>query len=192
MGMRATRRQFLKAAGLVTGSLLLPTGPSACDAVGPEVALHKEIGKAPSICPYCSVGCGLLIATNEEGHITNVEGDPENPMNRGALDPKSAALSQLSNSPLRLKKVLYRAPKGTAWEEKSWDWAIEQIARRIQKTRDSSFVKTVQVGGKDVTVNRTEGIAWLGGAANPNEEGYAASKFARSLGLVYLEHQARI
>ncbi len=192
MVMRPTRRQFLKAAGLTAGSLLLPAGAKPTDAAGPDLLLRKEIGKAQSICPYCSVGCGLLIATNEEGHITNVEGDPDNPVNRGALDPKSAALAQLSNSPLRLKKVLYRAPNATAWEEKSWEWAMDQIARRIQKSRDSSFVRTVKAGDKDVMVNRTEGIAWLGGAANPNEECYAASKFARSIGLVYLEHQARI
>ncbi len=192
MGVRATRREFLKAAGLAASSLVIPLGATPSDAAGPEVPLHKEIGKAHSICPYCSVGCGLLIATNEEGHIINVEGDPDNPVNRGALDPKSAALGQLSNSPLRLKKVLYRPPNATEWQEKTWDWAIDQIARRIQKTRDSSFVRSVKVNDKDVTVNRTEAIAWLGGAANPNEECYAATKFARSLGLVYLEHQARI
>ena len=51
---------------------------------------------------------------------------------------------------------------------------------------------TVKVNDKDVTVNRTEGIAWMGGAANNSEEGYLSSKLARSLGVVYLEHQARI
>jgi formate dehydrogenase major subunit len=134
----------------------------------------------------------LLIATDESGHIINSEGDPDHIINRGALDPKSIAVRQLSTSPRRLSKVLYRAPGSATWEEKSWDWAIEEIARRIQKTRDETFVRTVPVADKDVPVNRTEGIAWLGGAANNNEDCYLGSKFARALGMVYIEHQARI
>jgi formate dehydrogenase major subunit len=88
--------------------------------------------------------------------------------------------------------VLYRAPGSTTWEEKTWDWAVEKIARRIQTARDETFVQTVKVGDKDVTVNRAEGIAWLGGAANNSEDCYLGSKFARALGMVYVEHQARI
>ena len=41
-------------------------------------------------------------------------------------------------------------------------------------------------------VNRTEGIAFAGGAAFSNEEGYLAAKLMRALGLVYLEQQARV
>jgi len=134
----------------------------------------------------------LLIATDQTGHIINSEGDPDHIINRGALDPKSVAVRQLSTSPLRLNKVLYRAANSDKWEEKSWDWAIGEIAKRIQKTRDETFVRTVKVGDKDVTVNRTEGIAWLGGAANNNEDCYLGSKFSRALGMVYVEHQARI
>jgi len=185
-----SRRQFLQATALVSGSLLLPSAAQA--AGGQRFPLHKKIGEGTTICPYCSCGCGLIVATDETGHIVNVEGDPENPINRGALDPKSISVRQLSNSPLRLGTVRYRAPGSTQWEEKSWDWAVEQIAQRVKKTRDASFVRTIKVNDKDVTVNRTEGIAWLGGAANNNEDCYLASKLMRSLGLVYLEHQARI
>ena len=119
-------------------------------------------------------------------------GDPDNPINRGVLDPKSLATRQLSTSPLRLGKVMYRAAGSDKWEEKSWDWAISEIAKRIKQTRDETFVRTVKVGDKDVTVNRTEGIAWLGGAANNSEDCYLGTKFSRALGLAYLEHQARI
>jgi formate dehydrogenase major subunit len=90
---------------------------------------------------------------------------------------------------LRLKKPLYRAPGSDTFEEKSWDWMINEISKRIKATRDETFQKT---NDKGVTVNRTPGIAYLGGAANNNEECYLASKLMRSLGLVYLEHQARI
>ncbi len=189
--MELTRRQFLKVSAATAGSLLLP-GKAALAAGSHLFPLHKKIGEAHTICPYCSVGCGLLIATDESGHIINSEGDPDHIINRGALDPKSIAVRQLSTSPLRLRKVLYRAPGSATWEEKSWDWAIEEIAKRIQKTRDETFVRTAKVADKDVTVNRTEGIAWLGGAANNNEDCYLAIKFARALGMVYVEHQARI
>jgi len=192
MIQRLTRRQFLRASGAAAGSLLLPTPTEAAGAAAKSVPLHKRVGEAATICPYCSCGCGLVIAVDEHGHISNVEGDPENPINRGVLDPKSISVRQLANSPLRLHSVRYRAPGATQWEEKSWEWAIGEIAKRIQETRDASFVRTVKVGDKDVTVNRTEGLAWLGGAANNNEDCYLATKFMRSLGVVYHEHQARI
>ncbi len=190
-----TRRQFLKGSAVITGSLLVPAGqasPAAAAAGGRRVPLHKKISEGTTICPYCSCGCGLIIATDDQGHIINVEGDPENPINRGALDPKSISVRQLCNSPLRLHTVKYRAPGATEWEEKSWDWAMAEIAKRVKKTRDESFVRTVKVGNTEVTVNRTEGIAWLGGAANNCEDCYLAAKLMRSLGVAYLEHQARI
>ncbi len=187
-----SRRQFLQVTAAVSGSLLLPSAAQAAGSSSLNFPLHKRVGEATTICPYCSCGCGLIVATDETGHISNVEGDPENPMNRGALDPKSIAVRQLSNSPLRLHRVMYRAPGSDKWEEKSWEWAISEIAKRVKKTRDQSFVRTIKVGDKDVTVNRTEGIAWLGGAANNNEDCYLAVKLMRSLGVVYLEHQARI
>jgi formate dehydrogenase major subunit len=189
---KLTRRNFLTLSAVgAAGAGLMASGlvpPQAAQAMG----LRKKIGESYTICPYCSCGCGLIIATNEEGHITNSEGDPDNIINRGALDPKSVAIRQLSNSPLRLHSVKHRAAGSSVWEEKSWDWAVNEIAQRIKKTRDESWVASVKVDDKDVPVNRTEGVAWLGGAANNGEECYLATKFARSLGIVYLEHQARI
>lgn len=188
-----TRRQFLKGSlATAAGTLLLPGDVSASSGDRGAVPLHKRVGESATICPYCSCGCGLLIALDEDGHISNVEGDPDNPINRGSLDPKSISVRQLCNSPLRLNKVMYRAPGATQWEEKPWDWAMAQIAQRVKATRDASFVRTATVDGKPVTVNRTEGVAWLGGAANNSEDCYLAVKLMRSLGVVYIEHQARI
>jgi formate dehydrogenase major subunit len=189
---KLTRRHFLAlsaagaAGGGLTANVLAPAEPAHA------MELRKKIGESYTICPFCSVGCGLIIATDEEGHITNSEGDPDHIVNRGALDPKSVAIRQLSSSPLRLHNVKYRARGSSDWQEKSWDWAVSEIAQRIKKTRDESWVASVNVDGTDVPVNRTEGIAWLGGAANNNEECYLSAKLARSLGVVYLEHQARI
>jgi len=192
---RLSRRSFLKlsAAGGGGGGLLLLAGLSQAHARGiGDYPLHKKVGEGFTICPYCSCGCGLIIATNEDGHVVNSEGDPDHIVNRGALDPKSVSVRQLSNSPLRLKKVLYRAPGSDRFEEKTWEWATAEIADRIKRTRDETWVDSVEVAGSDVPVRRTESIAWLGGAANNSEDCYLACKFARALGIVYLEHQARI
>lgn len=185
-----SRRGFLKLSAAGGGSLLLAGSLGQTEAA--DFPLHKKVGEGYTICPYCSCGCGLIIATDEEGHVINSEGDPDHIMNRGALDPKSIAVRQLSTSPLRLHEPMYRAPGSDQWETKTWDWTIAAIAERIKKTRDETWVSTAKVEDKDVAVNRTEGLAWLGGAANNNEDCYLSSKLARALGVVWLEHQARI
>jgi formate dehydrogenase major subunit len=187
--MKLSRREFLKLSGVATGSLLLPSGAALAAGGVTTFPLHKPISEAATICPYCSCGCGLLIATGPDGHIINAEGDPDNPQNRGALDPKSISVRSLSQSDRRLRKPLYRAPGSDKFEEKEWDWVINEVAKRIKKTRDATFERTNADG---VTVNRTQGIAFLGGAANNDEECYLAIKLARALGLVFIEHQARI
>ena len=189
--MKLSRRELLKVSGATVGGMVLSSGSpgvALAQTVKP-FPLHKPVSEAATICPYCSCGCGLIVSTGPDGHILNAEGDPENPHNRGALDPKSISVGQLSRSKLRLTKPLYRAPGSEVFEEKSWDWTINEVAKRIKATRDATFEKTNEQG---VTVNRTQGIAFLGGAANNDEECYLAVKLARALGLVNIEHQARI
>jgi anaerobic selenocysteine-containing dehydrogenase len=189
--MELSRREFIKVSGASVGGLFLPAkfAAEAAAAAAATFSLHKAVGEAATICPYCSCGCGLLIATGPDGHIVNSEGDPDNPQNRGALDPKSISVRSLSQSERRLRKPLYRAPGSDKFEEKEWSWVIEQVAQRIKDTRDATFEKTNANG---VNVNRTQGIAFLGGAANNDEECYMAVKLARALGIVFIEHQARI
>jgi anaerobic selenocysteine-containing dehydrogenase len=190
--MEISRRDFMKLSGATAGGLFLPASfaATALAAEGGVVfPLHKAIGEASTVCPYCSCGCGLLIATGPDGHIVNSEGDPDAINNRGALDPKSISVRSMSQSKRRLSKPLYRAPNSDEFVEKEWDWVITEIAKRIKDTRDATFEKTNADG---VTVNRTQAIAFLGGAANNDEECYIAVKLARALGLVNIEHQARI
>ena len=121
--------------------------------------------------------------------MKTTKGDPDHPISRGALCCKGQSLYQVATSDRRLKSVLYRAPRAAEWQEVSWDWAIDRIADRVKATRDASFTAR---DGQGRVVNRTHALAALGGAALDNEECYLYGKLMRALGLVYIEHQARI
>jgi len=187
--MGINRRTFLKRGAFTLGAVISTFSFGSLTALAAskeEFKTHmtKEI---TTICPYCGVGCGLIVSTRE-GKIINIEGDPDHPINEGSLCSKGAALYQVVSNPRRLDAVLYRAPGATEWEKKDWKWALEKIAKNIKDTREKSFVK--EKDGK--TINRTDGIAQLGGAALDTEECYLLSKLARSLGIVNLDHQARL
>lgn len=186
--MKVTRREFFGSmgAGLASSVGLFGLTQAEASTAPLKLKTSKAI-ETTTICPFCGVGCGAVVSV-VDGKVVNVEGDPEHPVNEGALCSKGAAIGQIHNNERRLKKVLYRAPRSKRWEEKSWEWAIDNIAERVKKTRDQSFLR--EEAGK--VVNRTEAIASLGGAALDNEECYLISKVMRSLGVVYLEHQARI
>src|SRR5215470_8239701 len=113
-----------------------------------------------SVCPYCAVGCGLHVYV-KDGRVIDIEGNPDSPINHGTLCPKGAATFQYTVNPSRLTQVLYRAPYSDHWEAKSLDWAMEQIAQRVKKTRDETFVERLPDGRE---VNHTLAIASLGGA----------------------------
>ena len=186
--MNLSRRQFLKrgTTGLASGIGLFGVSPAVSAA--PSLKLKTTQAKeTTTICPYCGVGCGQIVSV-KDGKVINVEGDPDHPINEGALCSKGSALFQVANNERRLKKVRYRAAGSDKWEEKDWDWAIKEIAARIKKTRDETFI----LREKGKVVNRADGLACLGGAALDNEECYLLSKTMRALGVTYLEHQARI
>ena len=151
-------------------------------------AKTKDTQVTTSICPFCGVGCGL-VANTKGDKLINVEGDPDHPINQGTLCSKGQAVLEVVTSPRRLQEVKYRAPGSDHWEEKPLDWAMTTLAQRVKATRDAGFITQSPAG---VTVNRTENLACIGGAAVNNEECYLISKLARALGIVYLEHQARL
>lgn len=142
-----------------------------------------------SVCPYCAVGCSLNVYV-KDGKILDIEGNPDSPINRGTLCPKGAASFQYTVNASRLTQVLYRAPYSDHWEVKSLDWAMEQIAQRVKKTRDETFVERLPDGRE---VNHTLAIASLGGATLDVEENYLMKKLlGAGLGVVSIENQARI
>jgi formate dehydrogenase major subunit len=188
--MDLSRREFIKLSGATAGGVFLPAGFAAAVAAGEVQAfpLHKAVGETPTICPYCAVGCGMVVGVNA-GKVVNIEGDPDHPISRGALCSKGATLSQLANSDQRVVKPKYRAPNSTEWQEVDWEWALDEIARRVKDTRDANFIERDSEGR---LVNRLEAIAHVGSAALDNEECSILVKMLRAMGLVYVEHQARI
>jgi len=211
--MQISRRNFLKLSGgtLALGSLGVNLDPVKAHAQGLRIKGAKE---TTTVCPYCSVGCGILVSV-KDGKVVNTEGDPEHPVNEGTLCPKGGSIYEMVNNPLRLTKPRYRAPGASEWKEVEWDWALDQIARKVKDTRDRTFkekaiskvkekkgqlaldtaglpVEVETTVEKEFVVNRTDGIAHVGSAALDNEECYLLQKMLRSWGLVYIEHQARI
>ena len=187
--MRPTRRGFLKGLGLAIGAGAgAASGGCAAGELSAEFPLKTAGATATTtVCPFCGVGCGQL-AYRRGDELIHVEGDPDHPISEGKLCSKGAALSQLSNNPRRLTTVLYRAPGGRQYEEKSWDWAMERIAARVKATRDATFLR--KVNGR--IANRTDAIACLGGAALDTEECYLLVKAMRAMGIAFVENQARI
>ena len=105
-----------------------------------------------------------------------MEGDYDHIVNRGSLCVKGISMFATHASPKRLTMPLYRAPGSDRWEELSWEDAAERIARKIKKVRDETWIATEKLGDKEVPVNRTDAIAFLGGAQNTNEECYIFQK----------------
>jgi len=204
--MDVTRRDFLKlSGGTAVAAGAISAGLTPEEAAAKELELRtKGATETTTICPYCSVGCGMIVHT-KDGKVINTEGDPDHPISEGTLCSKGQSLYQIVNNPKRLLKPRYRAAGAAEWKEVEWDWALTEIAKRVKDTRDRTFkltskskVKEKQPDGtdkeieKDFTVNRTDAIAHVGSAALDNEECYMLQKLLRSWGMVYIEHQARI
>ena len=193
--MEVSRRTFVKA-GVLGGVGLTVFGFDAAPLLAQTQGLKiSRTTETRSTCPYCSVSCGVIIHTigdkakNVTPQVVHVEGDPDHPINRGTLCPKGASLQQDIMNERRLTRPQVRRPGSAQWEDISWDKAIDEIARLVKKTRDATFVEKDARGR---TVNRCEGIAWTGGCTDTNELNYLVVKTMRSLGVVYLENQARV
>lgn len=191
------RRTFLKmscclGAGLVLSGLGLDMSPVIAWATDmKKIDALKKAKQSTTVCCYCSVGCGLICSTDTATKkIIHIEGDPEHPINEGTLCAKGASFMQLSDANKhRLTKVQYRAPGSDAWVEKDWDFALNRIAELIKRDRDAQYMVT---NAKGEVVNRVENIALMGSSNVLSEECWATAQFARALGLVQLDHQARV
>ncbi len=192
--MSPTRRSFLKTSTGAIVASVLGFDLKKAYAQSSELKIARTT-ETRSTCPYCSVSCGVIIhsigdkAKNVTPQVVHVEGDPDHPINRGTLCPKGSSLYHDILNARRVLKPQVRRPGSDHWEDIEWDRAFEEVARHIKKTRDETFVATDAQGR---TVNRCESIAWNGGCTDTNEFNYLAVKTMRSLGVCYLENQARV
>lgn len=83
-------------------------------------------------CNLCEAICGITVRT-EDGRITDVRGDPDDPFSRGHVCPKAVALQDVQNDPDRLRRPLRRV--GSEWREVGWDEALDETARRLGEVR---------------------------------------------------------
>ncbi len=195
--MHINRRQFFKVcAATVSGSSLATLGFSPANALA-EVREFKltRATETRNTCPYCSVGCGLLIyslgdnSKNAPAEIIHIEGDPDHPVNRGTLCPKGAGLLDFVHSPNRLNYPEYRAPGSKEWQRITWNEAFSRIAALMKEDRDAHFIAQ---NDKGQTVNRWISTGFLAASASSNETGYLTQKIARSLGMLAFDNQARV
>ena len=195
--MGVTRREFLFISGTMGAGLALSS--LGLD-MRPVVAYAEELSKIDkvksakqtySLCYFCSVTCGLICSSDPiTGKIFNIEGDPDHPISEGSLCAKGAGIYQMSaRNEHRLTKVLYRKPGGDKWEAKTMDWALTQIAKKIKAERDKGFVVK---NDKGQIINRVETLAHMGSSKLDNEECWLITTAMRSLGLVQIDHQARV
>lgn len=193
--MAISRRSFLQGSivgGVAVSAFGFDVGPVFAQAKTLKIARTSE---TRSTCPYCSVSCGVIIHTlgdrskNAIAQVVHVEGDPDHPINRGTLCPKGASLQQDILNERRLLKPQVRRPGSDHWDDIDWETAVDEIARQVKRTRDATFTAKDDRGR---TVNRCEGIAWTGGCTDTNELNYLVVKTMRSLGVVFLENQARV
>ena len=191
--MELSRRSFLKAT-TVGGAAALAFDLSKAKA---EMRAFKvsRTSETRSVCPYCAVGCGVIIHTlgdkskNAIPAVVHIEGDPDHPVSRGTLCPKGITLKDDITNRDRITSPKVRRPGSDHWEDISWDDAISQIARHIKTTRDKCFVAR---NAKGQVVNRNPGMAWIGGCTDTNEFNYLQFKAISGLGVPYRDSQARV
>ena len=195
--MDMNRRQFFRVsgAGLAASSLVaLGFSPTAALAETRAFKLTRA-SVSRSTCPYCSVSCGMLIyklgdtAKNVREHVIHVEGDPDNPVNRGTLCPKGAGVMDMINSPGRVIYPSVREAGSKEWKRISWDEAMTRIVKFMKEDRDANF-QTTNAAGQ--VVNRWTSTGFLAASASSNEAGYITHKVMRSLGTLVFDNQARV
>ncbi len=193
MAVDVSRRGFLSG-GAAAATTAFGFSLEPARAAARELKISRTT-QTHSICPYCAVGCSVVIHTlgdkakNVKPAVVHIEGDPAGPINRGTLCSKGISLKDFIVNDRRLTKPLYRAPGATEWKTLPWDEAIGKMARRIKDSRDRGFEEHDTHGR---TVNRLANTAMIGGCTDTNEINYLLGKFRFALGLLTYENQARL
>ena len=196
--MDMNRRQFFKVCGVGLGASSMAALGMAPPPAYAETIRHFKLAstrETRNTCPYCSVGCGLIMYSLGDGgknvaqEIIHIEGDADHPVNRGTLCPKGAGLLDFVHSPNRLKYPEVREAGSNEWKRIGWNEALDSIAKLMKADRDANFVEKNAAGQ---TVNRWLTTGFLAASASSNESGYLTHKVVRSLGMLAFDNQARV
>jgi len=196
--MDMNRRQFFKVCGVGLGASSMAALGMAPPTAYAESLRHFKLTntrETRNTCPYCSVGCGLILYSQGSGgknvaqNIIHIEGDSDHPVNRGTLCPKGAGLLDFVHSPNRLTHPEVREAGTNEWKRIEWSEALDRIARLMKDDRDANFIER---NDKGQTVNRWLTTGFLAASASSNEAGYITHKVVRSLGILAFDNQARV
>ena len=128
----------------------------------------------PIVCPYCGVGCGLYIST-QDGRVTGLEYMREHPVNEGALCAKGNVALDLVYHRDRLLFPLKR--DADRLHRISWAEGLDAVSQALSVIRDKYS---------------PDALGFLASAKATNEENYLFQKLARMLGTNNIDHQARL
>src|SRR5215471_1547192 len=95
---------------------------------------HSIATWTATACPYCGVGCGLLVGTRENALI-KIKGDPAHPSSHGELCPKAVHLTKVVHTPDRLLFPHIRRRRDTPFVRATWDQTLHVLAAHLQDIR---------------------------------------------------------
>ncbi len=121
--------------------------------------------------PGCHLGCGILLYTDKNGKLVKVEGDPENPFNKGRLCPRCLDMIESVYNKDRLLYPMKRAREDRgkdAWERITWDEAYDLIAEKFLYYKENYGAESVSFWkgtGRDIAPWISH-LAWSFGSPN--------------------------
>jgi anaerobic selenocysteine-containing dehydrogenase len=125
----------------VPPDLRLPTLPSRLRLADQPVP-PGFTGTRLTACNLCEAICGLEL-TLEDGRVTGIRGNPDDPLSRGYICPKGVALADVYDDPDRLRRPVRRV--GDEWVEISWDEALDRVADALASTLETHGRNSVGV-----------------------------------------------
>ena len=132
------RRDFLKVLG--ASSAAVATVGCSSEKVGnlvpylvhPDDTIAGVSNYYATTCRECAASCGL-IAETRDGRVIKLEGNPEHPVNRGALCARGQSALQGLYNPDRFRGPMVK--EGGAWKAIDWDRALTLVSQRLGQAR---------------------------------------------------------
>jgi nitrate reductase NapA len=157
-----SRREFVKAS-------VAAAAAAAAGLPVPALPAEEDWRWDKGVCRFCGVGCGIRIAT-KAGKVMAIEGDRDNPVNRGLLCVKGYANGQILYGADRLTRPLMRMKNGNFDKQGdftpvSWERAFDEMERQFKRAHR-------ELG--------PTGVGIMGSGQYTVQEGYAAVKLLKA------------